>query len=224
VTLFAEHSPDAHGTPAVGVWLRRARPDDVPEIARIVRTRGPQTPGLEDRLRAWTLDDGRHVVVTDDPTGGPTRRPAERPTAPPAQALTAQRTGQPSDASRAAPPLTGWAMLARWTTHDDAPVGWYVSALTVDPRWRRQGLGDRLLADLVDRAAVLSAGDACGESAALRSVVNVRNGPSLALHARHGFVEVARAASFAGITFDGGTGLLLERVLARDGGSAYSRA
>lgn len=192
MTLFAAHAPDAHGTPAVGVRLRPARPDDVPEIARIARTRGTRDSGLEDRLRAWTLDAGRHVVITDDPTG-------------PATAL------------------TGWAMLARWTTYDDVPVGWYVSALTVDPRWRRQGLGDRLLADLVDRASARSAGDACGEADVVRSVVNVRNGPSLALHARHGFVEVARAASFAGITFDGGTGLLLERVLTRDGGPASSR-
>jgi len=43
------------------------------------------------------------------------------------------------------------------------------------------------------------------------SVVNARNGASLDLHARHGFVEVARAAAFAGITFTGGTGLLLHR-------------
>jgi phosphinothricin acetyltransferase len=41
--------------------------------------------------------------------------------------------------------------------------------------------------------------------------VNARNAPSLALHARHGFREAGRAATYAGIEFDGGTGVLLHR-------------
>lgn len=43
----------------------------------------------------------------------------------------------------------------------------------------------------------------------MRSVVNATNGASIALHERHGFREVARGATFAGITFTGGTGVLL---------------
>lgn len=96
--------------------------------------------------------------------------------------------------------VVGWAMLARWSGYDDAPDGRYVSALTVHPARWRTGTGSRLLAGLLDRAG----GD-------VRSVVNARNAPSLALHARHGFREVGRAATYAGIEFDGGTGVLLHR-------------
>lgn len=91
-------------------------------------------------------------------------------------------------------------MLARWSGYDDAPDGTYVSALTVHPARWRTGTGSRLLAGLLDRAD----GD-------VRSVVNARNAPSLALHARHGFREAGRAATYAGIEFDGGTGVLLHR-------------
>jgi phosphinothricin acetyltransferase len=99
--------------------------------------------------------------------------------------------------------VAGWAVLAPWSGHDDVPDGWYVSALTVHPDRRRTGAGTRLLAGLLARA------DAEGSPA--RSVVNARNVPSLALHARHGFRESGRAATYAGISFDGGTGVLLHR-------------
>lgn len=99
--------------------------------------------------------------------------------------------------------VTGWAMLARWTGYADVPDGWYVSALTVHPDRRRTGAGTRLLAGLLGRAD--------HERAPVRSVVNARNTPSLALHARQGFGEAGRAATYAGITFDGGTGVLLHR-------------
>lgn len=103
--------------------------------------------------------------------------------------------------------VVGWAMLARWAGHDDAPDGWYVSALTVVPGRRRRGIGDRLLTD------VLTWADARG--AAVHSVVNAGNDASLALHRAHGFAEVGRAATYAGIEFDGGTGVLLRRSGAR---------
>lgn len=96
--------------------------------------------------------------------------------------------------------VVGWAMLAQWTGFDDVPDGAYVSALTVHPARWRTGTGSRLLAGLLDRAG-----------ADVRSVVNARNLPSLALHAGHGFREAGRAATYAGIEFDGGTGVLLHR-------------
>jgi phosphinothricin acetyltransferase len=99
--------------------------------------------------------------------------------------------------------VVGWAMLARWSGYDDVPDGLYVSALTVDPAWWRRGIGARLLADLL-----VWADPADGP---VRSVVNARNAPSLALHAAHGFREVRRAPTFARIGFDGGTGVLLRR-------------
>lgn len=99
--------------------------------------------------------------------------------------------------------VVGWAMLARWTGYEDVPDGRYVSALTVHPDRRRTGAGTRLLAGLLTGAD--------DEGAPVRSVVNAGNTPSIALHERHGFREAGRAATYAGITFDGGTGVLLHR-------------
>lgn len=104
--------------------------------------------------------------------------------------------------------VAGWAMLARWSGHADVPDGRYVSALTVHPDRRRTGAGTRLLAGLLARADE--------EGAAVRSVVNACNAPSIALHERHGFREAGRAATYAGITFDGGTGVLLHRAGRRE--------
>lgn len=97
--------------------------------------------------------------------------------------------------------VVGWAMLARWLGYDDVPDGWYVSALTVHPDARRRRIGDRLA------GALLEWPPASGST--VRSVVNAGNLASIALHRRHGFVEVRRAATLAGITFVGGTGVLL---------------
>jgi len=99
--------------------------------------------------------------------------------------------------------VVGASAVKVWPEHADAPAGWYVSGITVMPSWRRRRVGDRMLA--LELAGV----DRLHEPT--WSVVNARNGASLDLHARHGFVEVARAAAFAGITFTGGTGLLLHR-------------
>ncbi len=97
--------------------------------------------------------------------------------------------------------VVGWAMVDRWSGHDDAPDGWYVSALTVHPGRRRCGIGDRLLAGLVTWT--------WAQAAVLRSVVNAGNLPSVELHRRRGFHEVARGVTFAGITFECGAGVLL---------------
>jgi ribosomal protein S18 acetylase RimI-like enzyme len=99
--------------------------------------------------------------------------------------------------------VVGASAVKVWCEHADAPAGWYVSGITVMPTWRRRRIGDRMLA--LELAGV----DRLHEPT--WSVVNAGNGASLDLHARHGFVEVARAATFAGITFTGGTGLLLHR-------------
>lgn len=98
--------------------------------------------------------------------------------------------------------VVGWAVLAPWTGYDDVPDGLYVSALAVDPASRRTGVGNRLLTDLLSWHGA--------RGVPVRSVVNARNAPSLALHAAHGFREVRRATVFARIEFEGGTGVLLE--------------
>lgn len=99
--------------------------------------------------------------------------------------------------------VVGWAMLAPWAGYEDVPDGQYVSALTVHPARRRTGVGSRLLGDVVSQKRP--------PRVPVRSVVNARNAPSLALHAALGFREVRRAPTLARIGFDGGTGVLLER-------------
>lgn len=99
--------------------------------------------------------------------------------------------------------VVGWGMVAPWAGFDDVPDGPYVSALTVAPAARRRGIGERLLRDLI--------GWAEPRSDMLGSVINASNGPSLDLHRRLGFREVARSDRFAGITFTGGVGVLLAR-------------
>ncbi|NYI58593.1 phosphinothricin acetyltransferase [Cellulomonas soli] len=100
------------------------------------------------------------------------------------------------------PTVVGWASVSWWSGHADVPDGYAVSGLTVAPDWRRRYIGDRLLGALLDWS--------WQRTAVVRSVVNARNTPSIALHERHGFTQVARAARLAGISFEGGTGILMQ--------------
>ena len=97
--------------------------------------------------------------------------------------------------------VVGRTMTMTWSGRADAPDGYYVAGVTVDPDFRRRGIGDRLIAALLtwiwrrtDRAW---------------SVINARNGASLALHCGRGFAQVATGPTFAGISFTGGSGVLL---------------
>jgi len=97
--------------------------------------------------------------------------------------------------------VVGSTMTLRWVGHTDAPDGWYVSGVTVLPDQRRHGAGTRLLDALT--TWIWDRDDTAW------SVINALNLPSLALHAQRGFQEVGRGSTFAGITFTGGTGVLL---------------
>ncbi len=96
--------------------------------------------------------------------------------------------------------VVGWAMVGTWG-RPGAQAGPHVSALTVHPDHRRRGAGDRLLGTLAEWAW-----DRSGE---LWSVVNAENQASIALHRRHGFAAVRRIRDYAGMTFEGGWGVLL---------------
>ena len=101
--------------------------------------------------------------------------------------------------------LVGFGRV-RWVTplrdaSDAMPAGWYLMGVIVDPAWRRRGVAAALtsqrlawIAQRADRAYYF---------------VNSKNRASIDLHARLGFVEIARDISFPGVTFSfGGTGPL----------------
>ncbi|ALE07772.1 GCN5 family acetyltransferase [Arthrobacter sp. ERGS1:01] len=98
--------------------------------------------------------------------------------------------------------VVGWGKTHFWPESDGtAPSGHYLGGVTVDPMWRRRGIGAALtqarLEWIWQRAA-----DAW-------YVVNVANRASIVLHSRWGFVETARAPRFHTTEFTGGVGLLM---------------
>jgi ribosomal protein S18 acetylase RimI-like enzyme len=229
VPAFETFRPSSHGTPDPRYVVRPARTADVPGVVAVAASRGAQPADLADRVARWATDPDRLLLVALAPAttasagsgqtanGAPALAPVGVPLDPAAgPAGTPTRVLDASPASSAAPgtPLVAaWAMLAPWQGHADAPDGWYVSALTVAPGHRRRGLAARMLDALLDHAR--SHPRPWGGT--VRSVVNLTNRSSIALHERHGFREEARGPSFAGITFTGGTGVLLRSGAERDG-------
>lgn len=84
---------------------------------------------------------------------------------------------------------------------DPAPAGHYLSGLVVLPTWRRCGIGDELTRR---RLRWIWSGQ---QSAYF--FTNAQNQASLALHEHLGFKEIGRAASYLGVPFDGGVGVLM---------------
>lgn len=99
----------------------------------------------------------------------------------------------------------GWSGVQRYPLQPNTDPVWLLSGLTVVPSWRRQGVAMTLLTHVIAGVAALEPG------ASLHSVINAQNRASIALHERAGFTEAERGPRFAGITFTGGTGVLLER-------------
>jgi len=98
--------------------------------------------------------------------------------------------------------VVGWAKTHHYPDADGpAPAGHYLGGIAVAPDARRLGAGTLLTQARLDWIRARS-------DTALY-FANARNAASLALHARWGFVEVARGAAFRGVSFDGGTGILL---------------
>ncbi|WP_407318943.1 GNAT family N-acetyltransferase [Isoptericola halotolerans] len=98
--------------------------------------------------------------------------------------------------------VVGWAKTHHHPGADGiAPAGQYLGGVIVHPAWRRRGLAVALTT-----ARMVWIG---GRSDRAHLVVNARNRASIALHDRWGFRDVGRAASFHGVTFTGGVGLLM---------------
>ena len=81
-----------------------------------------------------------------------------------------------------------------------SPRGWYLTGVVVEPRFRRQGVGSRLTGERLRWIAQ--------RSSSAYYFSNARNRVSIELHRGFGFVEVARSAEFAGVSFVGGQGVL----------------
>jgi len=88
-----------------------------------------------------------------------------------------------------------------------APAGWYLTGLVVAPRFRRLGVGDALTEERLRWIA--------GRSPAAYYFANAQNGATIALHRKHGFVEVTRSFHFPGVSFQGGRGILFRVDLGR---------
>lgn len=88
---------------------------------------------------------------------------------------------------------------------DIAPDGYYLIALFVAPSWRRRGIGEQLTRARMAWAAP--------RTDTIWYFANAANGATLDLHRRLGFVEVSRRFTFPGVSFNGGTGVLLRAAL-----------
>jgi ribosomal protein S18 acetylase RimI-like enzyme len=84
----------------------------------------------------------------------------------------------------------------------EAPEGWYLAGVVVDPRFRRRGVGSRLTTERLEWIAQ--------RSGSAYYFANALNRVSIALHERFGFAELARGPEFCGVSFTGGEGILFE--------------
>lgn len=99
--------------------------------------------------------------------------------------------------------LVGWSGAQTWQVRPGRESEWSISGLTVVPEQRRRGIAKRLL------RGVLRAVRGLAPEQPVLGIVNAGNLASIDLHTGLGFTEVERGSTFAGVTFDGGEGVLL---------------
>jgi ribosomal protein S18 acetylase RimI-like enzyme len=97
--------------------------------------------------------------------------------------------------------VVGYGRLRHHRTQLDAPAGYYLGGVVVDPAWRRHGIGTRLTACRLDAAWTAGA-------KVVYYFANSRNEASIGMHHDFGFVELRRPFEFPGVSFEGGVGVL----------------
>ena len=97
----------------------------------------------------------------------------------------------------------GWCGVQKFAIHPGTDPEWLIAGLTVIPEVRRQGIAAQLLSQVLRDPSRRTPGES------IFSVINARNRASIDLHLKLGFVEAGRSASYAGIEFTGGEGVLL---------------
>lgn len=168
--MFADYQPDAHANP-LPVDIRALTDADIDECAALAA----ECNGLDRATWSRSFHD-RLALDTH-------------------QTFVAIHAGR----------IVGYATV-RWMTPSreqggfNAPDGWYLAGLVVDPNWRRRGVGLRLTETRMEWLA-----------ARTRDVwyfANTLNRASLDLHTRLGFHAVTSDFGIPGVEFSGGTGLL----------------
>lgn len=186
MTVFAAHDRDAGGRPPARVSLRPATRGDVAAILQIeiAAGRAPRSVGTAEGYRRAVADPDRCVLVAEVVEG-------------------------------ARPVVVGWAKTHHHVeVADPAPPGHYLAGITVDPAWRRRGIGAALTEARLEWTAARTHEAFC--------VVNLQNRASIDLHVRQGFVEVLRAPRLTGVEFSGGVGLLMRASLPPRGALRYA--
>ncbi|MGA9598090.1 MAG: GNAT family N-acetyltransferase [Acidimicrobiia bacterium] len=98
--------------------------------------------------------------------------------------------------------------LAGWLDSETAPHGFYLLGIVTDPSFRRMGIAHEITLQRLDW--IRERADEAFYFA------NAANAATIDLHARFGFREVQRASEIAGVTFDGGSGILYRAALTAD--------
>ena len=179
---FADHSPRARGGSATSIVIRPASPDDVTRVARLLALRGT---GAEDALaQAPRMIEALPVLLL-------------------ALAPIGQKAGEEADDDRLAPVALSGAFVLPGDPGAGRPERWTVSGLVVDPEARRHGIGRALLGAVLDAVAALDPGEP------VVSVVDADKHASIGLHLAVGFTQTERVEEYAGVTFEGGQGVVM---------------
>ena len=181
----AGRAPQSRGGSAAGLVIRPASPGDAARVARLLALRGT---GVEDALaQAPRMIEALPVLLL-----------ALMPVEQEAEAGT-EEVGD----DRLAPVALSGAFVLPGDLGTGRPERWTVSGLVVDPRARRHGIGRALLSAVVDAVAAIDPGEP------VVGVVNTDDHALIGLHLAVGFTQTERVEEYAGVTFEGGWGVVM---------------